>query len=330
MTNRTSFTFVLNAEQKALLRALLAASHFRPVPVPHTTVAVEAPDCRINLYKSGKLLVQGRGAEEFVTFRLEPEVLLCATVGYEDVLNPEATAPHCGVDESGKGDFFGPLVIAGAYVDPELAEAMRALDVKDSKRITSDDKAIHIGRELRRLLGRRCTVVKVGPAAYNRLYARMRNVNTLLAWGHARAIENILEHVPGCPRAVSDQFGSKQQVERALMKKGQKIELVQMPRAESDLAVAAASIIAREVFLTSLRDMAQHYGQPFPKGASPAVREAASQLVAARGAPVLAETAKCHFKTADDVLGARNLSRADLPPEARAVSRPKQPRAPRP
>jgi alkaline phosphatase len=319
---KTSFTYKLTAEQQTVLFELLRGGAYRTFPLEHTRIAVEADRCRVALYKSGKCLVQGKGAEDFVMFTLEPLVLQSATLGYEDVLNPEAVQPHMGVDESGKGDFFGPLVVAAAFVDPGLAETMREMDVKDSKAISSDAKALAIGSALRRLLGRRWTMVKIGPRKYNQLYAKMRNVNTLLAWAHARAIENLLEAVPDCPRAVSDQFGSKQQVERALMKKGRGITLEQRHRAESDLAVAAASIIAREMFLRALKDIETEHGVEIPKGASAAVREAAVELVRKHGPAILLETGKTHFKTADAVLQAAGHSRADLGPDGQAVSRP--------
>jgi ribonuclease HIII len=322
MPSRNSFTYKLTAGQQQALIELLKCGNFRPTRVEHTIAAAKTDDCIINLYKSGKCLIQGKGAEEFVTFTLEPLVLQTVGVGYEDVLNPAGIEPHMGIDESGKGDFFGPLVIAAAYVDPELAEGMRKLDVKDSKNISSDDKALGMGRELRSMLGNRFSIVKIGPEAYNRLYGRMRNVNTLLAWGHARAIENLLEAVPDCPRAISDQFGSKQQVERALMKKGRSIDLVQQHKAESDLAVAAASVIARETFLRSLRAMAEEHGLKIPKGASVAVREAAARLARQKGPAILVKTAKCHFKTADDVLAAIGEKREALGPDGQAVSRP--------
>jgi ribonuclease HIII len=317
---KTSFTYTLTPEQQSTLLEFLRQGNYRTFPLEHTRIAVEADRCRVALYKSGKCLVQGKGAADFVTFTLEPFILQSASLGYEDVLNPEAIHPHMGVDESGKGDFFGPLVVAAAYVDPDLAQTMRDMDVKDSKAISSDVKAMRLGRDLRNLLGKRWTMVKIGPAAYNRLYARMRNVNSLLAWGHARAIENLLEAVPDCPRAISDQFGSKEQVRRALMKKGSKIVLEQRHRAESDLAVAAASIIAREMFLRSLKDLEQEYGVDFPKGASEAVRESAVGLVKQRGPEILLTVGKTHFKTADAVLAAAGKNRADLGPDGQATS----------
>jgi ribonuclease HIII len=321
MLNKTSFTYVLSGPQQTALERLLRTGNFRTIPMEHTRIAAQTPDCTIALYKSGKCLVQGKGAEEFVTFTLEPSVLGTVGVGYEEILNPEMVEPRMGVDESGKGDFFGPMVIAAAYCDATLVDAMREMDVKDSKRITSDKKALELGRKLRDLLGKRFALIRIGPAAYNRLYAQMRSVNRILAWGHARAIENLLEVVPQCPKAISDQFGSKSQVEKALMKKGRQIQLVQRHKAESDLAVAAASILAREEFLRSLHAMKEEFKTEIPKGASEMVREAAASLVRARGASVLLQTSKCHFRTTDQILQATGHSRSELGPEGQIVSK---------
>ncbi|HYA49488.1 MAG TPA: ribonuclease HIII, partial [Burkholderiales bacterium] len=156
-----------------------------------------------------------------------------------------------GSDESGKGDFFGPLVVAAFFMPEGQEGALRELGVKDSKR-TSDGRCREIAATLKK--GYVHSVVAVGPERYNELYGKLRNLNRLLAWAHARAIENILERVPA-GQAVTDQFGDERFVRNALLKKGRAIELVQMPRAEEDPAVAAASILARAEFLERLRSL---------------------------------------------------------------------------
>ena len=316
MEKKNSYTFVLNSEQQEALKILLKMGNYRPKQVPHTVIAVEAQDCVVNLYKSGKCLVQGKGAADWVTFVLEPLVLGEARLGYEDVLNPEANAPHMGVDESGKGDFFGPMVVAAAYVDEALAKDLRAMNVRDSKTITSDKAALDLAKKIRERLGDRFALVAIGPAAYNRLYATMNSVNRILAWGHARAIENLLEKVPDCPRALSDQFGPEQQIQRALQQKGRRIKLEQRHKAESDVAVAAASILARAGFLMALAKLGEQYAVKLPKGASEQVKATAGELVKKHGGAALLETAKCHFKTTDDVLAPLGRTRAGegLPP----------------
>jgi len=320
---KTSFSCKLTPDQVAVLKDILQNGNYRKTRVEHTIIAAEIPNCRINLYKSGKCLVQGKEAEDFVTFVLEPFVLGKAGLGYEEVLNPEAYEPHMGVDESGKGDFFGPMVIASAYVDKNLADTLLEMEVRDSKTVTSEKKLLAMGREIRKVLKDRFAFVKIGPEAYNRLYAKFRNLNQMLAWAHARAIENLLEKVPSCPRAISDQFGKKEQVEKALMKKGREIKLEQMHRAESDVAVAAASILAREEFVRSLKNMEKEAGIDLPKGASAATKAAAVELIKKKGPECLLNYAKCHFKTTDDVLQQTGFNRKDVGENAAITSRAK-------
>ncbi len=308
-----SFTFKLDEQQQQEIKNLLGHSKYFPEKVPHTQLAVSIPDCRINLYNSGKLLVQGKAAQEWITFTLETEVLKEAALGYEELHDPEACLPHMGIDESGKGDFFGPLVIASAYVDESLVAKLREMGVRDSKKISSDNVALNLARDIRKLLGDRCAMVTIGPRSYNRMYSKIRNVNKMLAWGHARAIEDLLEKVPDCPRALSDKFGPTHQIEQALMDKGKQIKLDQRTKAESDPAVAAASILARAGFLYALKKMGKEQNFEVPKGASEKVRREAEKLVAYKGPGILLDTAKCHFQTTDKVLAEVGYSRKDLP-----------------
>ncbi|MDD5483166.1 MAG: ribonuclease HIII [Kiritimatiellae bacterium] len=306
---KTSFTFKLTEAQQIIMSDLLTKGNYRPIQIPYTIAAAETDEYKVAIYQSGKCLVQGKGAKDFVQFILEPKVLGQAGTGYEEELKPEQFEAHIGVDESGKGDYFGPLVIAAAYVDKTLAKSMLARGVKDSKNVSSDKRIVELAGQIRKMLGKRFSIVVIGAQAYNRLYGKMKNVNLVLAWGHARAIENILANVPECPRAISDQFGHKHLIEKALMAKGRKIVLQQRHKAESDVAVAAASILAREAFLLGLRKMQEQYHQRFPKGASAQTLEAAKQLVDKNGPDVLRQTAKCHFKTTDAILGAGGMKR---------------------
>jgi ribonuclease HIII len=209
-----------------------------------------------------------------------------------------------GSDESGKGDFLGPLVIAAFFMPEGQDEVLRELGVKDSKR-TSDARCREIAETLKRAYPHH-SVVTIGPEKYNELWAKLRNLNRLLAWGHARAIENVLERVPA-GKAVTDQFGDERFVRNALLQKGREIELVQMPRAEEDMAVAAASILARAEFLARLHALSREVGMELPKGASDRVEAAAVRLVRAKGPDILARVAKTHFKTTVRVLAAAGV-----------------------
>jgi len=203
-----------------------------------------------------------------------------------------------GTDEAGKGDYFGPLVVAAVVLDDTTAQLLQRLGVKDSKRL-SDNSVKELAAKIRKQF--RYSVVVIGPKRYNELYNKIGNLNRLLAWGHSRAIENILDREE-CDYALADQFGDKNFIANALMEKGKKIEVRQEVRAESDIAVAAASILARAEFLRQLKVLSVKYGLDLPKGASSAVIEAGKEFVQKYGLGKLNEVAKVHFKTTKSVL----------------------------
>lgn len=213
---------------------------------------------------------------------------------HDDLIN---NASYIGTDESGKGDYFGPLVVASVLTTDETCERFQALDVRDSKRVT-DKKARRIAGVIQYEIP--CAVVAIGPQKYNELYARIKNLNRLLAWGHARAIENILDRCTA-GLAVTDQFGDPRYVESALMKKGQKVELIQETKAERHIGVAAASILARARFLDYLDRFASEYDMTFPKGAGNNVDIAAADFCRKYGYENLDKVAKLHFKNSKKV-----------------------------
>jgi len=202
-----------------------------------------------------------------------------------------------GTDESGKGDYFGPLVIAGVFVDKENGEALRSLGVQDSKAL-GDEQCKLMSEAIKKLPH---SVVAIGPEKYNELYAKIKNLNKLLAWGHARVIENILEEVD-CSYVLSDQFGDESLIQNALLKKGRGVTLSQRPRAEENIAVAAASILARDGFLAYMDRLSKAHGMKFPKGANPHVISAGKKLVSAHGPEMLKMVAKLHFKTTSQII----------------------------
>ncbi len=184
------------------------------------------------------------------------------------------------------------MVIGGVRVDSGVKKLLEDLRVRDSKKISDG-----VIKELDFKIRSSCiySVVVIGPEKYNLLYLKMKNLNRMLAWGHARVIENILMRVD-CPRAVSDQFGNELFIKNALLESGKKIKLEQMPHAEKDLGVAAASIVARAEFLRRIERLSQECGFDLPKGASSLVDEAAKKLVAQLGKDALNRFVKLHFK----------------------------------
>ena len=297
-----SYTHALTNEQVTKLRALLDELGFEFSPKDYTIFFGQKNKLSVAVYEKGpKVLVQGKGVEEFVQFELEPKILGEAKLGYEEVHAPEMFEPHFGVDESGKGDFFGPLVIAGVYVDHGIARKLIDSGVQDSKRIGSDSRIRALADAIRKTAMGLIEVVSIGPAKYNELYEKFGNLNKLLAWGHARVIENLLAKKPDCPRSLSDQFADARLIEQSLLRHGQKIEIQQRPRAESDVAVAAASILAREAFINWLDREGKKLGVRLERGVSPAVKAAAGKIGKEQGPAVLRQVAKVHFRTAHEV-----------------------------
>ncbi len=302
MAELTSYTVKIDEAQGARLRHDLDARGFSFRTVPHARFSATRGKLQVTLYNSGKLLIQGKDTREFVEFYLEPVLLKEVRLGYEDVLDPTILEDRIGVDESGKGDYFGPLVIGGVHVDGTGARKLLDAGIRDSKRIKSDKAIEALYARIRETAGAGVDRVVIGPEAYNRLYGKMRNVNRILGWGHARVIENLLEKTP-CPKVIADQFGNRSVIERALMQHGRKVELVQRHRAESDVAVAAASIVARAHFLRYLKRLSEEMDLELPKGASSRVLDVGRELVRRHGPDILGKVAKLHFQTTARILG---------------------------
>jgi ribonuclease HIII len=306
----TSYTCKLTDAQADILKTALETRRYAFRQVPYARFAAEKEKTGVVFYESGKLVVQGKGTQEFVEFLLEPEILQEARLGYEAVLNPELLLPRIGVDESGKGDFFGPLCVAGVYINESVVKAWKDVGIRDSKNISSDKRIKDLAELIQKTPGCVTTVVPIGNEAYNRLYRTMRSVNTLLAWGHARVIENLMgqRHRMNPPpvRAISDQFASsKDTVAKALMSMGREIELIQRHKAEEDMAVAAASILARNEFVTRLGTLGKQFELELPRGASALVDKTAKEFLLKFGPENLPKVAKMHFRTA---LRAQGLS----------------------
>lgn len=203
---------------------------------------------------------------------------------------------HIGVDESGKGDYFGPLVIAACYVGPEHLAELEG--VRDSKKLT-DPIALKLAAKIRATCPHK--VIAILPARYNEMYADTPNLNQILAWAHAETIIEVLKQQPS-PYAVSDEFAKGGHLVRdRLKRKGQSIELRSVVRAEADIAVAAASILARAGFLLTLKRLSAEYGIDLPKGATNVIG-AGQRFIARHGVASLNKVAKMHFKTTRQVV----------------------------
>lgn len=262
----------------------------------YTLFSAQKKGVSCTLYASGKLTVQGKNKDDFIHFYLETEIL--KSLAYS---HPEPAADliaHIGIDESGKGDFFGPLCIAGVYADVAMIKELLSLGVKDSKTL-SDTHVLALKGKIQKVCPH--SIVRISPKKYNELYAKFRNLNHLLGWGHATAITELVEKT-GCHEVIIDQFADESVVASALEKKQLQCHLTQKHKAESDPVVAAASILARGAFLDGLKHLSEKMGISLPKGASKQVIAIGKALVSKWGEEVLQEVAKLHFKTREEVL----------------------------
>lgn len=302
------FTRTLTAPEQSRLVQHLQTGGYDTAPVQYARAAGKKSGLNVVLYTSGKLVVQGKGTREWLEFVFEPEILQgllpdsSAPAGGAEGQEIDAS-PRIGIDESGKGDFFGPMVIAGFLLTPALETLLRELGVRDSKQMASDAQMLRIADVLQQKAPSQVEVLCLLPPTYNRLVDKMGSVNRVLAWGHATVLENLLTRHPEVKKAVADQFGPEHQIRQALKTRGKTIELIQRHRAESDPAVAAASILARAGFVRAMQALGEQAGMTLPKGATH-VRTPAEQLVRNKGPEVLREVAKTHFRTTRQVLEA--------------------------
>lgn len=262
----------------------------------HTCFSAKKKGVSCTLYTSGKLMVQGKEMATFIEFYLEPEILKATPFTYQDDVD---TNGRIGIDESGKGDFFGPLCIAGVFAEGDAVKQLKTLGVKDSKSL-NDTTIVKIGRKIRADYAHH--IVKINPLKYNELYDQFRNLNKLLAWGHATTIEQLVV-ATGCHDVIIDQFAAENVVLTALKRKQLEVSLTQRHRAEEDLIVAAASILARQAFIEGLESLGREFNLELPKGASSQTIRVGRTLVQKYGPDVLKRVAKMHFKTLDAILG---------------------------
>jgi ribonuclease HIII len=301
-----SYTAKLDDAQMEKLRTIGVERGWTPFEVAYTRFAFKAEHLKFNVsaYTSGKVVVAGKGTEDFVRDILEPEVLGAATLGYDEVLHPDWFESHAGLDESGKGDFFGPVVAATVIADKPAIEAWRKAGVQDSKKIT-ESRILELDRIIRTTPGAVVRSFKLGMPKYNELMAKPRaNLNLLLAWEHAIALTEALS-LKRVPWGLLDQFTEQPLVQRELKKKGvEGFELKMRTKAESDPVVAAASVVARAEFVREMNQLSKKFGAKLQKGAGPLVKQQAHEIINKFGAKALGEFAKLHFRTAYEVVSA--------------------------
>ena len=312
----STYTVKLDDAQMEKLRSLLVGRGWTPFEVAYARFAFKADHLKVNLtaYESHKVVIAGKGTEDFVRDVLEPEITLAARLGYDDILHPDWFESHAGLDESGKGDFFGPVVAATVVAGRPAVEAWIAAGVKDSKKIT-EPQIIRFDRLIRETPGAAVKTFFLNMGKYNELMARKgASLNRLLGWMHATAAEQALAQIP-VPWGLLDQFSEQPLVQRELARKSVKnFELRMRPRAEEDPVVAAASVVARAEYVRQMHALSQRFGAALQKGASSAVKEQAAEIIRKFGVHSLGDFAKLHFRTAYEVVAAEGkLGELPLP-----------------
>lgn len=303
-------TLIIPPDQFKIFKEYLDEKDYSFEERPYQHFLARKAGLVVNLYNNGKIVISGKNENE----RKEIEQYLNSIQAEKHIKNEKHYLPievsgiRIGTDEVGKGDYFGPLIIAGVLADESQIKKLEELGIKDSKSF-SDTTIQNFTFKIKEILSeKQYDIVTISPIKYNLLHKRMKNVNRILGWGHARAIENILKNNPECKSAVSDQFGDQSFIENALMKQGKKIKLIQTPKAEREMTVATASILARSEFINRMNEMNESFGMEFPKGATDVI-STAEKFIKTYSSKALLNVAKIHFKTTKKI---NNVSTKDL------------------
>jgi ribonuclease HIII len=268
--------------------------------VPHSQFAYRSSHLNVVAYNSGTVVIQGRNTEDFVQNTLEPEITGKIQLGYDEINHPDWFEEHGGMDESGKGDLFGPLVSVCVIGGREQVIAWIQAGVKDCKAIGSDEKIFALEKVIRNTSGAIVESFLLSMRKYNELYGGFgENLNRLLAWYHSKSLSNALQLRP-VDRVLLDQFSKQPLVQQFF--RNQKVQIHMRPRAEEDPVVAAASIIARAEFIRALKALSQNAGETLHRGAGNEVLEQAKALAKKVGTDHFGDFAKLHFSTAQQAI----------------------------
>jgi len=303
---KNSYTLKLSSEQMDKLGNALEGRGWPTRTVQYARFAFDGELVKVVAYESGKLVVQGRNTEDFVANILEPEVTGEFLLGYEEVNNPEWFEPHAGLDESGKGDLFGPVVTACVVGDGEMVRSWMEAGIRDSKTIT-DGAIMKMAKQIKATRGVVVKVAYTNMLKYNELYLKFdSNLNKFLAWLHGRSLNDALkEKMPAW--GLLDQFTKQPLVQKYV--EGIDFDLQMRTKAEEDPVVAAASIIARATWLQQMKRLEEISGEKLPKGSGAQAKEKARQIYERMGEGRMGEFCKLHFKTAYEAMGKKPPSK---------------------
>lgn len=298
---KTLYTITLSQEEISALKNYLSQNLWEPYTVEHALFAYRGDRVNVVAYKSGKVVIQGKKTEDFVRYVIEGEITKMPQLGYDAILHPEWFEAHAGLDESGKGDLFGPVVSACVIAEGPMVQSWLDAGLKDSKKITSDAAILKLEKMIRSTPGVVIGLSFASMEKYNELYRKFSsNMNKLLAWFHAKALGEALGK-KRVPWALLDQFSKEPLVQKYF--KDDPIDLRMQTKAEADPVVAAASVIARAAYIQQMHKLSKAFGEKLAKGVSAKVKDQAKAIIAKEGPAALGQYAKMHFRTAYEVLG---------------------------
>lgn len=286
------------------------ANGFEATETPYAIFSYKSKPQKINVvaYTSRKIVVSGKGTQAFVQDVIEPQITGIAKLGYDEVHHPEWFEYHAGLDESGKGDLFGPLVSCCVIAGAEAVKTWIDAGVRDSKTV-SESVIFELEKLIRNTPGVIVKTATTSMEKYNALYAgTFKNLNSMLAHFHFIALREALfvaqQSPAGTPDwGLLDQFSKTPLVQRELKRNAIDFDLQMRTKAESDPVVAAASIVARAVYVRAVKDLEKAAEMKLPKGCSSGTRQTGEKLVEKFGRARFGSFAKLHFKTAYEAQG---------------------------
>ena len=296
----TSYVIVLDPVQIETLAEWCESHGWSFFDVAYAHYGYKQEGVNLVVYKSGKLSIQGKNTHSFVTDILEPFITKKFSLGFERTEHPEWFLEHAGMDESGKGDLFGPLVTACVIANENAVDFWLKNGLKESKAIHNDTVLFKMEKLVKTPENVVIELAYAGMDKYNQLYSKFGNLNELLAWLHAKALGKALTRRPTVHNGLLDQFTQKKLVEKYIDLTGFALE--QHVRAETDPVVAAASIAARAEYVRQLKTLSESSGVQLPKGCSTQAKQALQELIQKQGKENLKNFAKLHFKTVSEVI----------------------------
>ena len=264
-------------------------SSLAPSKNPYIRYFLKLPQATVSIYTSGKVLLQGEGAEKYASF-----------FGYQVVEeNRGQNFPLIGTDEVGNGSYFGGLAVVASFVTPDQHDFLRKLGVGDSKTLT-DQKIRQIAPILKEKIQHQALLLS--PSKYNEVIGDRYNAVSVKVALHNQAIYLLLQKGIQPEKIVIDAFTSAKNYDKYLAQEANRFSnpISLEEKAEGKyLAVAVSSIIARDLFLENLENLGRELGYQLPSGAGTASDKVASQILQAYGMQGLNFCAKLHFKNTE-------------------------------